>query len=238
MNCPNCNYILAKKQFGKNKVDHCDSCGSTLFQPNQINRISLEDAEALAKMKRSDTISNAEKFSPTDRSPLKKMTDESIPKHVTLLKSDTTGEIFAFGDDLVNFKKAQGAKINYYQTWNIPLPALRTVLIYSFIIVSTVSVAFVASRIGGPTSQTIQAASICDGGPQVLQVENQFVVSCSTKTPLSSKANIVCNNNEETIVINEAPAQVHLATLPLTCQRIRFVFSEKDQSLETEWLEL
>ncbi|OGK14590.1 hypothetical protein A3H80_04325 [Candidatus Roizmanbacteria bacterium RIFCSPLOWO2_02_FULL_37_19] len=238
MNCPNCQYVLSKKKFDKIEVDHCDNCGSTLFQPNQINRITLEDAQELAQMKRADSISGTEKFSPKDGSPLKRMEDESIPQHVTLLKSEKTGEVFAYPDDLVNFKTAQEAKLNYYEVWHIPLPALRTVLIYSFIIASTVSITYVASQLQKPASQSIQAASICQNGIQIIRTANELIVSCTTTAEFESRARIICGPSEEIIPVSSAPSSFHIATVPTTCDAIQFVFAQRKNILETEWIGL
>ncbi|KXK11232.1 MAG: hypothetical protein UZ22_OP11002000438 [Microgenomates bacterium OLB23] len=108
MHCPNCHHILVKVLLDSVEVDHCNFCGATLFDMNEINRITLTDARRLAEMKQSDVISGEEKLSPRDGSPLVRITNDAIPQFVTILHSPTTGEVFAFADDLVNFKK--GAK--------------------------------------------------------------------------------------------------------------------------------
>lgn len=237
MHCPNCHHILTKVSLEVIEVDHCNFCGSTLFDMNEINRITLSDARKLAEMKQSDIISGDEKLSPKDGSPLTRITDDSIPQFVTLLHSKITGEVFAFADDLVSFKKAQKAKISYFKTWNIPLPALRSVLVYSFILVTTLSVAYFYDTFQGPTSRTTQASGLCINKNIIEKTESGFLIFCETKSPLNCSARIVCDSGENIVPLkSDANRTSHYEVLPPACTNMKIECAEGSSSIETDWM--
>ena len=137
MICPNCGAKLKLTDFNNIIFNHCPNCGGSFFGDNQINRISLKQARKLNKSKSSDIISSEEKICPIDGIPMSRLTNKSIPHHVTLLGCNKCKSVFAYPNDLVEFKKAQQVKINYFKSWRLPLPSLKSVLVYaSFIIVS------------------------------------------------------------------------------------------------------
>lgn len=239
MHCPNCRHILTKVKLENVEVDHCNFCGSTVFDINEINRITLAEARELARIKKSDVISGDEKISPKDGSPLERMDDESIPEFVTLLHSKSTGEVFAFPDDLVNFKKAQKAKIAYFQSWHIPLPALQSVLVFSFLIVATVSVIYAASRFQNPTLQNTQASTLCANKNIVERTNEGFVVFCETRSPLTCNLRSVCPQGEKlTELHSNADRTNHFAVLPTACTNVRIECHEGSSSIETDWMNL
>lgn len=237
MHCPNCHHILIKVQLDSVEVDHCNFCGSTLFDINEINRITLADARKLAEMKQSDVISGEEKLSPRDGSPLTRINNDSIPQYVTILHSATTGEVFAFADDLINFKRAQKAKISYFKTWQIPLPALQSVLVYGLILVATLSVAYMANTFQGPTSHTTQATSLCINKNIIERTEGGFLVFCETKSPLNCAVRAVCAEGEKLFPLNsDADRTSHYEVLPTACTNAKIECAEGSTSIETDWL--
>ncbi len=138
MFCPNClkpmNLVVADNQ----NILHCPNCGGSFFEENGINRITVETAQKLAEDKTSDEVSGTEKKCPKDQTSLKPIfTDYNrfqpisapFPTDVTLLRCPKCQGIFAYPDDLIKFKQAQIAKIEYFKLWNIPLPSLKSVII-------------------------------------------------------------------------------------------------------------
>ena len=238
MRCPNCFHALTHKQLGKIEVEHCDNCGGTVFEANEINRITLQEAHKLADMKQSDVISGNEKFSPRDGSKLERIEDDSIPQFVTLLKSKTTGEVFAYPDDLIHFKSAQKARVNYYKLWNIPVPALKNVLLYSFIIVSSLSVIYLTSRLQGPVNQRIQAKTLCSDNLIISSTENQIIVSCQTDEEYTSEVDIQCDGQTRRLTVNTKPSLLHLVTLSKTCASIKYIFNDHGSIIESDTISL
>lgn len=237
LNCPNCRYQLTRIQLDRIEVDHCNNCGGTLFDYNEINRISLADAEKLSLMKETNDISGTEKFSPRDGSPLKRIVDDSVPQHVTLLKSDVTQEVFAFADDLVNFKKAQDAKLEFYKTWRIPVPALSTVLVFSFIVAISVSTVLLSSQLTRPGSQTIRATELCRNGIQVFSAGKNaetVAITCETVSNMTCTVQAQCNNEVRDYVLTNTPTRIHAGFIPTGCSSIKMICKENNLTVKTE----
>ncbi|OGK29860.1 hypothetical protein A3I56_00985 [Candidatus Roizmanbacteria bacterium RIFCSPLOWO2_02_FULL_43_10] len=237
MHCPNCHNILTQVQLGNVHVDHCNNCGATLLEPNVINRITLNDAERLAMMKETDSISGTEKISPRDGSVFVRLQSDSIPQHITLLHSTSTGEVFAFAEDLVEFKRAQGSKIDYYKTWRIPLPALQQVLVLGMIMFITASLAYVSTVLQQPTQQSIQAQELCQGGIEQIQVKEDHLISCLTAVPLTCTIQARCAGKINNIDTNSAKT-THFGTIPSACSEARFICFDKERSVESTWTPL
>lgn len=143
MKCPNCKENLNEDVVDNQNILHCPNCGGTFFQENGINRITLESAQNLATDLKTNIISDIDKTCPKDQTIILPFrSDESIPQDVTLLHCTTCKGIFAFPNDLLIFKKAQNAKIDYFKLWNIPLPSIKSVAVLSVILfVSILSLA-------------------------------------------------------------------------------------------------
>jgi len=237
MHCPNCKHILIQVTLENITVEHCNYCGSTLFEENEINRITIKDAERLSLMKQSDSISGGEKISPRDGSIMERIQNESIPQHITLLRAKSTGEIFAYPEDLLEFKTAQNAKIDYYKTWRIPMPALQQVLVLSFVMVFTGAAIYMASLLQTPHNQAIQAQELCQGGIEMIDVKDDVLVSCLTSIPLKCTIQATCDGR--VIDIETSSAQTtHFGSVSKTCTDVRFVCSDNGKEIDTDWKSL
>ena len=233
MHCPNCRHILTKINLNGIEVDHCNSCGGTLFEANEINRITLKDAQRLSLIKQTDVISATEKISPRDGSILKRIDAQSIPKHVTLLQSSSTGEVFAFADDLIEFKNAQDAKVNYYKAWQIPMPPVKNVLVFSFALFASATLAYMVTLIQSPATQSIQAQTLCEGGIGQIPLEQGHVVSCTTGVDLSCQVQALCDDGT-TVELN-CTNKTYFGTTSPTCSQVKFIYEEDSTTVETEW---
>jgi len=134
MACPNCGNEMRKNNIDNQTVYHCDKCGGSFFEENGINRISENSANALSLDKQNEEISGSEKHCPKDNTLLKTISNEkNIPSTITLLQCSLCKGIFAYPDDLIKFKLAQNAKLNYFKAWDIPLPSLQSILVLTFV---------------------------------------------------------------------------------------------------------
>lgn len=235
MHCPNCRHILTVIDLDGIEVDHCNSCGSTLFEANEINRITLKDAERLSLIKQTDVISGGEKISPRDGSPLTRITSDSIPQHVTLLESRTTGEVFAYAEDLLEFKKAQSAKVDYYKAWHIPMPPVASVLVFGFAVFAAASLAYMVTLIQQPTNQSIQAQTLCKSGIGQIPLEDGqgHVVSCTTTHDLSCNVKAYCFNGTE--IKLTCTDKTYFGTTNENCSHVKFSYTDGNDSIETGW---
>lgn len=143
MSCPNCAAELNNVIYDNQSILHCQNCGGSFFEENGINRITQDSAFKLSQNKKSDEVSGLEKKCPKDQTPLSVIdNNESVPADVTLLECKACKGIFVFPDDLVKFKKAQEVKVDYFKTWGIPFPSLKSVVILSFIAFISATVFF------------------------------------------------------------------------------------------------
>ncbi len=134
MRCPNCKETMQFVSHDKQVLLHCTNCGCSFFDQNVINRITPQTTEQLSKDRQISEISSKQKFCPRDQSPLKPFESEAIPPNVTLLQCEKCKGIFVYPEDLVQFKKAQQVKVDYFKLWNIPFPSIYTIAVLSAII--------------------------------------------------------------------------------------------------------
>lgn len=161
MICPNCGEPMKEEIFDNQTVLHCINCGSSFFEENGINRISEKSAETIASEKKQSIVSAKEKFCPRDKTKLQPLEDkESIPSHIYLLSCKTCRGVFAYANDLRAFKRAQNVKIEYFKLWNIPLPSMRTVMVFASLVLVAGSVLVTLTSFTKTASQQIQASDL------------------------------------------------------------------------------
>lgn len=244
MSCPNCNTPLTIIRCKNNlAIDHCPTCGGTFFHENEINRIDLADAKRLAKMRINTFVSGNAKHCPRDRALLAPMVAESIPQFVTLLQCDECRSIFAFPDDLLHFKNAQNAKINYFKTWQIPIPTLRSVLVFSFVIAISLSV-FNAVNPFSEAPKTKASDDFCN--LQIARVGENTLVYCSTKNTYTSVARLHSGQGKPMITrtVNTEPKSTHILTLTANeianseFTSVQFIFTSPSGNISTQLIPL
>ena len=162
MQCPNCNSQFKTVNVEGLDVEHCPSCGGTFFDDNDINRISLATAQKFSTDETAESISGEEKICPRDGELMTRLNKESIPQHITLLGCPKCKGIFAYPHDLLEFKQAQKAKVDFFKFWRVPLPSVQSVVVsavFILISVSTIGLTYFLTN----QSQTISsnASEIC-----------------------------------------------------------------------------
>lgn len=213
MTCPNCAHLMNYVNLDKQNILHCDNCGTSFFEENGINRISQASVEKLALDKKIEEIEGHEKLCPLDHLRLTPLSDGVLPDGVVILKCKKCQGVLAFPNDLLNFKKAQGAKIEFFKAWTKPLPSLRTVLVISFTAVVLGSVFYQFNSFfkyysaGAQASNLIKKISISKSGRYLL-------IFFKTQTPFKSKIVFqdLTNNSQIEKIINQSPATIHQLT--------------------------
>lgn len=214
MTCPNCQQQLASVVFGQAEILHCPNCGGSFFEENEINRISLPEAKTIAADKKTGFISATPKLCPKDNLPMKAIQEESVPQFVTLLKCEKCQGVFAFPDDLVNFKKAQQTKLNFFKVWQLPLPSLKSVLVYSFLILTTVSLLSSFYVVNVRQSLQTQADDVVKS-IKISTVNNITVIYFITKVPFQSEVVFFNQQTGQEIrrIISKEPSKTHFLTV-------------------------
>ncbi len=246
MSCPNCATEMQVVNFDNQMILHCGNCGGSFFEENSINRISQESAYQLSQDKKTTEVSGQGKKCPKDQSALKPIptdstdsTDQPFPSDVTLLECSKCKGIFAFSDDLVRFKKAQSAKIEYFKIWGLPLPSLRAVVVLSFIaMVSALTfsrfILFQQESLGqAKASDLIKKVDISQSG-------YYRFISFTTSLPVLSR--IILRDTGGKIVtkmMSEKPSKLHFITITDFPQQAEiyyqiFLIDEKGKWVKTE----
>ncbi len=213
MNCPNCVTPMSLVTLDNQSVFHCGNCGGSFFAENGINRIDLTTAQKLAEDKRTDEVAGTDKKCPKDQTVLKPVSnEENVPVDVTLLRCPDCRGVFVYPDDLVKFKQAQMAKINYFKSWSLPLPALKAVLVLSLLaaIGLTLSSRYnLLQQFSNQTHATDVAKTVHVGrsGPYLFM---------SFRTPVSLRSAVIFHdkaaNTTLTKIVSDKPSLIHYLT--------------------------
>lgn len=209
--CPNCGHELNALKLDGVEVDHCPNCGGSFFDENEINRLSLEAARSLLKDKKTEFVSGKGLVCPRDGANMKVVKEEAVPQFVNLLKCDRCGGIFAHPSDLVNFKKAQEAKLNFFKIWRTPLPSLKSVMVYGFILLAAALSLYSFSFLKTKQSLQSQADEIVTA-VKISRADGQAVVYFVSESPVGSRAIFKDQKTGEQIekIISHQPTTVHI----------------------------
>lgn len=124
---------MKKVEFDHQFILHCAHCGSSFFEQNGINRISLKSARELAWDKKRSFVKGTPLACPLDSSIMIAIQNDAVPVDVNLLRCPSCYGLFAYPEELVKFKRAQNVKIRFFKVWSKPLPSLQTVLVTGFL---------------------------------------------------------------------------------------------------------
>ncbi len=214
MSCSNCGQQLLGRSLDNQTVFHCGNCGGSFFDENGINRISLKSAVQLAQDKRTDEISGQQKRCPKDGYRLSAiLNNEAIPRDITLLRCLRCHGIFAYPDDLVQFKKAQNSKVDYYKMWQSPLSSLRSVIVLSFILFVSAGLILAITAIQNGTARQLQASDLIKN--MSVSASGRFLfLTFQTNSPSRSQIILYDRTINKKIVKNIAdkPTKAHVFT--------------------------
>ena len=211
MSCPNCNESMKGAYIDSQFVNHCSSCGCTFFEENSINRITYDSARSLSDDRYRHFITSQEKNCPLDFTPLTAVSNtEAIPSNVTLFVCSSCSGVLAYPEDLIKFKKAQGAKIEYYKTWAKPFASLRTILIVFFISVLGFSSYLVINTLQNRASYRSQAQDVFKT-LSVIKSGHYILIGFRTNTPFKSEIILINDKDKKEITrtISSTPKKVH-----------------------------
>lgn len=195
-------------------VDHCDVCGYTFFDQNEINRITFATAVTLAQQKAQEVENVADMTCPRDGAILGAVQMESIPQHVMILSCATCGGTLVSAQDLVEFKKAQDAKLHYFTSWRMPMPSLRSVLVFSFVMAISLTVVNRFGPFFGPATESTRATDeLCP--LEILNNDSTIVIFCKSSHPYTSHAIFINSTTGMNIkkVVSTTLTNTHVLTI-------------------------
>jgi len=221
MQCPICKAPFHNLTFDDQHVAHCINCGASYFEDNGINRISLETAKYLAKNKQVKEFEEpALKLCPYDNGHMQPVNNpDAIPSHVHLLACPVCDCVFAPAQDLVDFKSAQGAKINYIKSWRMPMGSLHGVL--AVLVLAVISTTLYYTYQGSQQTQKMRIeASQTINNIEIVRSARFGIVSFTTSKPYQSAIILINKTTGETQTIpaSTTPQTTHTATFTLPAE--------------------
>ena len=235
MICPHCAAPLHELDLDLQHVFHCVSCGTSIFEDGGINRITSATAKYLkenATLNQDASKEPAVKTCPFDQTPLVlRMNQDAIPTHVHLLHCPKCQRIVAKPQDLLDFKHAQEAKVNYIKAWKLPMPQLRTIFAIVTLGVMSVFGYLSFSQLNKNATLKTQAAEAVDG-VQVQVAGRLVVVSFRTEAPVRTALIILEPSSIPKIPVSGKPNTLHTASFsrPRDARIIRFRVELIDES--------
>ncbi len=219
MTCPQCNdslnLIEVTTTDGTSKNIHeCLDCGGHFLDNYLVNFISTETAH------------NADSVLPKKHNPLKPeptcfhcgqvmfvIKDDAIPQTVTVYNCPNGhGDFFPKGQ-LLLFKKAQDAKINYHKLWGIPLKTAFAVIIPLFVLFTSITVLPTLVREINTIQETRVKASELVTNPLITPLsDNEVLISFSTKNKVQTRLLFTAGLNK-TVPVSEKEETNHLLHL-------------------------
>ncbi len=187
MVCPNCSETLQPVYMDNQYINHCGSCGCSFFEENGINRITYDSARTLSENKYRKFVSPKAKHCPIDFATLVPISNtESVPSHITLFVCPSCSGVLVYPEDLVKFKKAQGAKIDYYKSWGKPFASLQAVLIVLVIMVLSASSYLTITTINNRALYKSEASDLFKS-LSIAKSGRYIILSFKTNTPFKSQ---------------------------------------------------
>jgi Zn finger protein HypA/HybF involved in hydrogenase expression len=199
-------------------VAHCGHCGASYFEDDGINRISIEKVEKLSRDITEDvTDEPAVKLCPYDNAALAPIHNpDAIPSHVTLYACPTCHSILATIQNLIDFKQAQDAKINYIKVWRMPLGSLKNV--FAIFVLAALSVGIYYTYQGTQqTSMMRTEAAQSINNVTVVRSARFGILSFTTSQPYRSSVILInkTTGTSTTVAASDVESTTHTATFSL-----------------------
>lgn len=211
MTCPVCKESMRSTTLDNQEILHCANCGTSFFEDNGINRISIIKARELAKERYNLGLTVGHKVTcPRDETALKLISNtEAVPATVRLFQCPRCLGILASANDLELFKRAQLSKLDYFKTWNMPLGSLRGVLAIGLLLLLSGSIYWTYNSI---TRQAIIRSEAEESikNIHVTYAGRYMFMSFRTKIPVRTSLVV---DNKTTQKVSITPISKELKTL-------------------------
>ncbi len=219
MTCPQCtenlNLLEIVTTDGEVKhVEECLNCGAHFLEGYLINFISAETARNI------DSVL-PKKHLPVSPEPkchhcgqvMFAIKDDAVPQTVTVYNCPNGhGDFFPKGQ-LLLFKKAQDAKINYHKLWGIPLKTAFTVIIPLFVLFTSVTLLpSVIKELNKNQENRVKASEILTAPLLTPLSDTQVLLSFSTKNQVATNL-VFTQGLNKTFVVSKTPEINHLISL-------------------------
>jgi len=216
MTCPHCNhplsFIRVDTTDGQTQtVDECLNCGGHFLPPYAANFLSIETAKNVdSVLPKSNTVPATSPVCPKCGQTMSGIKDDSVPETVTVFTCPNNHGDFFPKNQLLQFKKAQQAKIYYHKLWGIPLKSAFALIIPLVIVFTAVTaMPTIIKQLGLSQESRVKAGDILTA-PLITPISNtQVLISFSTKSPVIATVRFTEGLNK-TFTTSQTPQTNHL----------------------------
>lgn len=216
MTCPHCgsplSFISIDTSDGQTQtVDECLNCGGHFLSPYMANFLTIETAKNVdSVLPKSNAVPSTHPVCPKCSQSMSSITDDSVPGTVTVFTCPNNHGDFFPKNQLINFKKAQQAKIYYHKLWGIPLKSAFAVIIPIVILFSAITVIpSLLKQLGTSQESRVKAGDILTS-PLITPISNtQVLISFSTQNPVITQIRFT-EGLDKTFNISQTPQTNHM----------------------------
>jgi hypothetical protein len=243
MTCSQCNYNfnlleISSKDGAILHIEECLNCGGHFLEGFQINNISFETARNIDSVipKKHDLFSTEPKCHQCGQ-PMFSIKDDTLPKTVTVFSCPNSHGSFFPQGQLLLFKKAQDAKINFSRLWGIPLKTIASIIIPLFVIFTSVTILpSVVKELNKNQENRVKASEILTT-PLITPIsDTEILISFSTINTIPT--NIVFTKGlNKTFTVSDTPTKNHILSVidlpPQTTFKYIIVIDPKGKNVRT-----
>lgn len=193
MTCPLCQNPMSSIEIETTdsqitSVDECHNCGGHFLPPILANFITVNTAKNIDSIiPKASSVPAASPTCPQCKQPMSSIKDDSVPQTVTVFSCPNNHGEFYPKNQLLYFKKAQDAKINYHKLWGIPLKSAFAIIIPVLIIFTAIVVTpNIIDQMKLNQENRVKAGDILTQ-PLITPISaNQVLISFSTKNAVKT----------------------------------------------------
>lgn len=216
MTCPHCHHPLSSITIdttdGQTQtVDECLNCGGHFLLPYVANFLSVETAKNVdSVLPKSNSVPATPPVCPKCGQTMSGIKDDSVPETVTVFTCPNNHGDFFPKNQLLQFKKAQQARIYYHKLWGIPLKSAFAVIIPLVIVFTAITaMPTIIKQLGISQESRVKAGDILTA-PLITPISNtQVLISFSTKSPAIASIRFT-EGLDKTFAISQTPQTNHL----------------------------
>ncbi|KKT39378.1 MAG: hypothetical protein UW35_C0006G0007 [Candidatus Collierbacteria bacterium GW2011_GWF2_44_15] len=220
MTCPHCGAEMHTIEIETidgqpASVNECLNCGGHLLAPVLGNFISSNTAKNIDSIiPKATSVPTHSPICTHCQQTMSSIKDDSVPQTVTVFSCPNNHGDFYPKDQLIQFKKAQDAKINYHKLWGIPVKSAFAVLIPVVIIFTAITVIPNVLKSMRTSQETRVTASEILTSPLITPITStEVLISFSTRQP--SKTNIRFTQGSTSIYeVSTKEDTSHLLSVP------------------------
>ncbi len=219
MTCPLCHEQMSSIEISTTdgqatSIEECLNCGGHFMPPVLANFISTNTAKNVdSVLSKATSIPTSSPICPHCHQNMSSIKDDSVPQTVTVFACPNNHGEFYPKDQLLLFKKAQDAKINFHKLWGIPLKSAFAVIIPVFIIFTAITVIpNVLNQMKLTQENRVKASDILTQ-PLITPISaNQVLISFSTKNSVKTSITFTEGQNK-TIEVSTSPDTNHMISV-------------------------